>query len=119
MSTRSTISIKKENGLYDMVYCHFDGYPDGVGSKLEKYYNTPELVNELISNGDMSSLGTSINNCEFYKDVGEDFHNEVDLTYEQLCKISINVWAEYMYIFNTDENCWKCHDRHYNNWVSV
>lgn len=34
MSTRSAIGKLNENGTVDGVYCHFDGYPDGVGQTL-------------------------------------------------------------------------------------
>ena len=66
MSTRSTISVKiptemigkvYENihghqvylgGEYMVIYCHFDGYLDGVGEILQCYYDSFEKAFELI-----------------------------------------------------------------------
>ena len=60
MSTRSTITARLRDGTYRSVYCHWDGYPHGVGRKLQKYYNTQDLTEELTSLGSLSSLGESL-----------------------------------------------------------
>lgn len=57
MSTRSRIGMIMEDGTVHSVYCHYDGYLAYNGEILNKYYNTPEKVKELISLGDISSLG--------------------------------------------------------------
>ena len=62
MSTRSYIAITKqsrpEEGMYEWIYCHNDGYIQGVGQRLIDMYKTPKDVQELIDLGDISSLGT-------------------------------------------------------------
>ena len=60
MATRSTIAIQREDGTVAQVYAHWDGYLEGNGALLVNYYNTPEKVEELIAQGDISSLGTSV-----------------------------------------------------------
>jgi len=60
MATRSTISIEKADGTVKQVYCHWDGFPESVGRTLKENYQTPEIVEELINLGDMSSLGKTI-----------------------------------------------------------
>lgn len=62
MATRSTIWITNEDGSRDGIYCHNDGYPDGVGSILAKFYNTEEKIRELIDLGDISYLGPTLDN---------------------------------------------------------
>lgn len=57
MSTRSAIIEKLSDGTFRGIYCHFDGYVEGVGAKLVKHYTTPEQVKALIDLGDLSSLG--------------------------------------------------------------
>lgn len=57
MATRSTIAIEHEDGTISQVYCHWDGYLEGVGATLLKHYNTREAVQKLISGGAISSLG--------------------------------------------------------------
>ena len=56
MATRSAIGIKSENGTIKAIYCHWDGYPEGVGAGLVENYNSKEKAEELISLGGFSSL---------------------------------------------------------------
>jgi len=56
MATRARIAIKIPGG-YKSVYSHWDGYPEGVGAILKKYYKNPAKVKKLISLGDISILG--------------------------------------------------------------
>lgn len=60
MSTRSTISIVNSDGTVDSVYCHFDGYKEGVGKTLLENYTERTKVKELISLGAMSSLAEHV-----------------------------------------------------------
>ena len=48
MATRSLIGYTTEDGSVRYNYCHFDGYPNGVGKELLRKYNTPESVEALI-----------------------------------------------------------------------
>lgn len=57
MATRSEIYLEKEDGTFDYVYCHWDGYPEWNGRILLKHYNDVEKVKALISLGSISSLG--------------------------------------------------------------
>ena len=58
MSTRSVIGIMNDDKTVNSVYCHFDGYPEHTGYFLKKFFDTTEKVQNLISNGDISSLLT-------------------------------------------------------------
>lgn len=60
MATRSTIWRKNEDGSFTGVYCHWDGYLEGVGAILKKHYTDDEKVKGLISLGSISSLDESI-----------------------------------------------------------
>ena len=60
MSTRSRIAYKNENGHYVSVYCHWDGYPACNGKILLECYRNMDMVRDLISNGNLYSLGRSI-----------------------------------------------------------
>ena len=72
MATRSTIAIENADGLVFQVYCHWDGYLSGVGKTLLDHYTTPEQVHELISHGDISSLGTTIGTKHDFNAMGYD-----------------------------------------------
>jgi hypothetical protein len=59
MSTRSRIGILNDDRSVTSIYCHFDGYPSGVGAILVAHYHDTVKVRELISLGDISSLGAT------------------------------------------------------------
>ncbi len=56
MATRSTIGIKSEDGTVTAIYCHWDGYPAGVGLGLIDNYNSKAQAEALIALGGFSSL---------------------------------------------------------------
>jgi len=60
MSTRSRIGVEQKDGSIVSVYCHFDGYPSGVGSTLLQCYNTYDKANEVVALGDLSSLNVNL-----------------------------------------------------------
>jgi hypothetical protein len=62
MATRSTIAVVQEGGSVRSVYCHFDGYPDGVGATLKEHYTDLAKIEQLLDLGDLSVLD---------KDIGE------------------------------------------------
>jgi hypothetical protein len=71
MATRSTIAIKHSDGKIYQIYCHWDGYLTGVGTVLTTYYATEELAMDMISGGDMSSLGELHDTCKYYSSRGD------------------------------------------------
>lgn len=56
MSSDSIIAIKDFNGPVEYVTCHFGGGRE-LGRILTKYYGSVDLVEELVSLGDLSSVG--------------------------------------------------------------
>lgn len=60
MSTRSSIAAKLTNGKFGIIYCHHDGYLDGVGLTLRKHYLDQAKIDELILLGNISSLNESM-----------------------------------------------------------
>ena len=115
MSTRSTISVKiptkmigkvYENihghqvylgGEYMVIYCHFDGYLDGVGEILQCYYDSFEKAFELILGGDISSIAESLEGCDYYVRRGESWENNKPAFSDKPPKRV----EEYLYIFES------------------
>lgn len=60
MGTRSRIGLELPDGTFGSIYCHWDGYPGYNGKILLGHYSDPAKVEELISLGDLSSLGAEI-----------------------------------------------------------
>lgn len=124
MSTRSAIGIEMENGRIRWVYCHFDGYPAGVGKVLQDHYWTRKKVETLISKGFISILRGTIgskhngkarhnnpeihdNECLFYiRDCGRDADSN---GYRDLPGVDAFVAdalaynCEWAYVFTDDE----------------
>ena len=59
MSTRSFIGVQRIGGGVEGVYCHWDGYPTGVGRVLLGSYADERSVEGLVALGSISELGES------------------------------------------------------------
>jgi hypothetical protein len=60
MATRSSISIRNEDGTYTGIYCHWDGYLECNGKILLEHYSDEAKIRELMDLGNLSSLGAKI-----------------------------------------------------------
>jgi len=60
MGTRSMIGKLEADGTVTAIYCHWDGYAEGVGLMLMKHYRDVAKIDALMSLGDLSSLGSEI-----------------------------------------------------------
>ena len=56
MGTRSRVGVM-HGDVCKSVYCHFDGYLDGVGAELQADFTDPFKLRDLIDAGDMLSIG--------------------------------------------------------------
>ncbi len=119
MSTNSTIRIKRKDGTETGIYCHYDGYIEGVGVTLQLAYNTAVKVEKLLELGDLSVLGyypdpdpTKPHSFEYneqqenvcvayHRDRGEKFMQTNDGD------------NEFVYIFSEDDACWHVETRKY------
>ena len=106
MATRSFIGKQLPNGHITGVYCHWDGYPLGVGTVLENHYTTEERVDALLDLGSLSHLGSDLTSTvAYHRDRGEE--KAYPLEYESLDDLEWNVrsdlGAEYAYVWMVDE----------------
>ena len=110
MATRSFIGKLLNDGSVRGIYCHHDGYPEGVGRTLEERYTSPEVVDALLSLGDISSLGDDLGTTEAYhRDRGEDLQpNTMYSTVRHLLrKGGAELGAEHAYVF--EAGAWTHH----------
>ena len=49
MSTKCGIALELKDKSVLAVYCHFDGYPEGVGAALYRYWNSYKKAEEVLS----------------------------------------------------------------------
>ena len=118
MATRATIAkmVKDGSGI-KAIYLHSDGNLDHAGRILNEHYQDESKVDELLAQGDVSSLNENIGEklpfndymlfhekkqCRFYgRDRGEQ-HRHFDMCTDELdlikfAKNSCN--AEYVYLY--------------------
>ena len=60
MATRSRIGIEQADGTVKSIYCHWDGYPKGVGQILVEHYLMRDKVESLMELGSISTLGEQV-----------------------------------------------------------
>ena len=97
MATRSRIAIENQDGTVTSIYCHFDGYLAGAGKKLFEHYDR-EKLEELIALGDISQLGTSIEDTvAYHRDRNEDLHFKTFPNVPDLFDYGFESGMEYVY----------------------
>ena len=97
MSTRSRIAIQNSDGTVESVYCHWDGYVDGLGADLVENYKTEADVRWLLTQGDMSYLGDP------YRNRGEDVPSRISSDVQTLIA---KMGEDYTYLFLPAQSAW-------------
>lgn len=130
MSTRSRIGvIRSKSDTVESIYCHFDGYPTGVGAKLRDHWTDPAKVEALIALGDLSALseelGEDIGTGRFdarYTTEGGDPHPTWTMAYKRdrgeqdavSVKHQATEWPDYghewEYLFDPKDRSWQCRE---------
>ena len=101
MATRSVIAKLDDKGV-QAIYCHNDGYLSNNGKILDQHYQNEVKVDNLIAQGDCSSLKDTIEDTIFYmRDRGEeDKHAEQFNDENVLLKFAFEECdAEVVYMF--------------------
>lgn len=109
MATRSTIAIQENDLTIRAIYCHWDGYPEGVGATLAEYYNSKEQAEALIALGGFSSLMETLEETKAgaygtESDSARTFTDTTDWVQ------NFNAGEEYFYLWNPDTNQWTYSD---------
>ena len=78
MSTRSYIGVEDASGAVRAVYCHTDGYPEGVGSVLLRHSGDAGVAGDaaragLLARGDLYAMGKG---AEDARGLGDGNSNE-------------------------------------------
>jgi len=76
MATRSIIAKLDDKGI-QAIYCHNDGYLSNNGKILDQHYADEVKVDNLIIQGDASSLRDTIEDTTFYHRDRKDPYSRV------------------------------------------
>jgi hypothetical protein len=117
MATRSFIITPTGDSLFRGVYCHWDGYPEGVGATLAEHYTDDEKIDRLVKLGSLSSLGSLVEpaagqthtfdspaedtTVAYHRDRGEDMNLAEGCTLTEILALAKESWCEYAYIRDT------------------
>lgn len=122
MSTRSNIGMVV-GGEIRAIYCHFDGYLNGVGFILSEHYQDKSKVEELLNLGNISILGKEIGNQQDFnkyhdgwtlsygRDRGEE--GQEAQTFESVKEWlagCLEGWIEYAYLYEEGSG-WSYFDK--------
>ncbi len=118
MSTRSIIA-STINGQTTGIYCHFDGYPSGVGATLAAHYTTPEKIAALIALGSLSVLAENVAPAEgqahsfdrkaegvtvaYHRDRGEEFDGGETKAAEDFMRDPPDFGQDYTYVHDGEQ----------------
>ena len=102
MATRSRIAIENQDGTVTSIYCHFDGYLEGVGKTLFEHYDR-EKTEKLMELGDISVLGEStLDTIAYHRDRNEDLNFKTFPNVEDLFENGSRSGEEYVYCLTKD-----------------
>lgn len=111
MATRSFISrYNDETEMYESIYCHWDGYPQGVGVTLRDNYHNGVAAGQLMTIGDISSLRDTVveTQQEAYKLRGdENVDAKIFRWKSEMIEYYRNMSCEYGYLW--EDSKWQCY----------
>lgn len=127
MSTRCLIGRKIKDNKVEYIYCHLDGYLDGVGEILKTHYTNNSVIDKLMALGNLLALGEiaesnpnqfnylgkiDYNLCAAYRNNGEeDVDSKIVTEKEYIDKLSTNIWLKYLYLWDGEKWCYYCEDK--------
>jgi len=96
------------NSNYIAIYCHWDGYPSGVGASLLNSFHTYDEVLNLILGGSCSHIADGdIRHYANRKGEKWDYiAPSQNNARKKLCDFYRDSWAEYAYMFDEERGGW-------------
>lgn len=112
MATRSLIGMVREDKSVQVIYCHWDGYPEYVGLQLQMNYNDKEIIEKLLELGDRSSLKGAPDYESTYKNMQNQEVQKWIYSSKQEFYESDKSGAEYIYLW---DNIWTVYKAYSDN----
>jgi hypothetical protein len=119
MGTRANIARKNKDGSFDVIYTHWDGYPEHHAPILLEHYCTNTRVAMLLELGSLSILAEKIGEkhafdtpmegvCLAYgRDRGETKTEATHYrTAAALSKMLKEAWMEWLYVWDVEAQQW-------------
>lgn len=91
-------------GEYIGIYCHWDGYTEGVGNALRNHFNDYDTILNLIVGGFCSAIGED--GVRHYANRNGEEWKWIEPSQGTLDEVKRHIDWEYVYIFDNDK--WIC-----------
>jgi hypothetical protein len=105
MATHSRIAVQNADGTFLSIYCHWDGYPRGVGKDLLNEHNSEQAARALMEHSDLSTLSPLVS----YRSKGEtDVDAQVHDSMEDLQSVAFDCGVDWIYLWTTKWMCQPC-----------
>ena len=88
------------------VYCHWDGYPSGVGASLKSFADTYERALNLVLGGSISNIEEDEFTHYANRD-GEVWSHIEPIQGDTAIDVNSEVDEDYAYLFDEDNGGWK------------
>ena len=93
------------NEQYIAVYCHWDGYPEGVGADLKAHFNDYHSALNLVIGGSISATGKHVRHYANREGEKWDYLKPTQGK-TQRAVLSHFTWSEYAYLFDEERGGW-------------
>lgn len=90
---------------YIGVYCHWDGYPSGVGASLKSFADTYERALNIVLGGSISSVSEDSFTHYANRD-GEIWSHIAPIQGDTAIDVNAKVDEDYCYLFDEDNGGW-------------
>lgn len=108
MATRSRIGFETVSGAVMHIYCHFDGYIDGVGKALIVDHNDVNKAHSLVNGGNCSTICDQVQRSDPAISWSKDRQS-----YKQ---DGANSCEEFQYLWDSRKACWLWRKAGSGNW---
>ena len=98
---------------YIGVYCHWNGYPSGVGAALKVFADTYERALNLVLGGSISSISDD-SFTHYANRNGEEWRYICPIQGDTAIDVNAKVNENYAYLFDEDNGGWKVLSRETN-----
>lgn len=95
------------NNQYIGIYCHWDGYPEGVGADLKRHFKDYYSVLNLILGGSCSAIGSNVRHyANRQGEKWEDITPKQGKYQKDLVDLFNHSWCDYAYLFDEARGEW-------------
>lgn len=124
MATRSRIGFETASGAVMHIYCHFDGYLEGVGKALVEEHNDVDKAYALVNGGACRSILNRVVDGpreiqRFSPTEGSGFVPVWSKNRQLYKQDAVNYYEEYQYLWDSRQACWLWRKVSGGNWKRV